>query len=286
MKDIEKFLFIEKYSLEELIEKNIKNLPQDSLLKQIIKEYKKKGKNIEVYFVERGSIKKLIEYIIGKDYREAEANIKNILGDYSFVADYILSDLDWFLNDLKDIREKVSQEELSLLLYILFPFGIPISLPDKSQILLYTTNDPNKLIPVLLHEYLHLLRLDLDVWISLQQNGFVEKLEKNVQEEFLELTAELIMIYLLENAGLRELVDERKRMIEEVFQEYQKLKEKLGIDREIERERKMIAYLKAYELIRNDEIRKIVEGEIKKYLEKLRCSIKNNFLKPNNQIDW
>lgn len=274
MKDIEKFLFIEKYSLEELIEKNIKNLPQDSLLKQIIKEYKKKGKNIEVYFVERGSIKKLIEYIIGKDYREAEANIKNILGDYSFVADYILSDLDWFLNDLKDIREKVSQEELSLLLYILFPFGIPISLPDKSQILLYTTNDPNKLIPVLLHEYLHLLRLDLDVWISLQQNGFVEKLEKNVQEEFLELTAELIMIYLLENAGLRELVDERKRMIEEVFQEYQKLKEKLGIDREIERERKMIAYLKAYELMRNDEIRKIVEGEIKKYLEKLRCSIK------------
>jgi hypothetical protein len=279
MKDIEKFLFIEKYSLEELIEKNIKNLPQDSLLKQIIKEYKKKGKNIEVYFVERGSIKKLIEYIIGKDYREAEANIKNILGDYSFVADYILSDLNWFLNDLKDIREKVSQEELSLLLYILFPFGIPISLPDKSQILkyqilLYTTNDPNKLIPVLLHEYLHLLRLDLDVWISLQQNGFVEKLEKNVQEEFLELTAELIMIYLLENAGLRELVDERKRMIKEVFQEYQKLKEKLGIDREIERERKMIAYLKAYELIRNDEIRKIVEGEIKKYLEKLRCSIK------------
>jgi hypothetical protein len=261
MKDIEKFLFIEKYSLEELIEKNIKNLPQDSLLKQIIKEYKKKGKNIEVYFVERGSIKKLIEYIIGKDYREAEANIKNILGDYSFVADYILSDLDWFLNDLKDIREKVSQEELSLLLYILFPFGIPISLPDKSQILkyqilLYTTNDPNKLIPVLLHEYLHLLRLDLDVWISLQQNGFVEKLEKNVQEEFLELTAELIMIYLLENTGLRELVNERKRMIEEVFQEYQKLKEKIGIDREIERERKMIAYLKAYELTRNDEIRK------------------------------
>ena len=174
----------------------------------------------------------------------------------------------------KEYKRKVSQEELSLLLYILFPFGIPISLPDKSQILLYTTNDPNKLIPVLLHEYLHLLRLDLDVWISLQQNGFVEKLEKNVQEEFLELTAELIMIYLLENAGLRELVDERKRMIEEVFQEYQKLKEKLGIDREIERERKMIAYLKAYELIRNDEIRKIVEGEIKKYLEKLKCSIK------------
>ena len=76
-------------------------------------------------------------------------------------------------------------------------------------------------------------------------------------------------------------MDERKRMIEEVFQEYQKLKEKLGIDRE----RKRIAYLKAYELTRNDEIRKIVEGEIKKYLEKLRCSIKNNFLKPNNQID-
>ncbi len=268
MKDIEKSLFIEEYSLVKLIEKSIKDLPEKSLLKQINEKYKEMGKDAKVYFVDRELIRKIIEQISDRDYSEVEAYIKNVFGNYSFIADCIFSYLKWILNDLKNIIGKVSREKLNSLLYILFPFATP--LPDKNLIILYTTNDQDKSIPILLHEYIHILRLDLYVLNSLVNSGFVKKLGKRIRKEIVELAAELGMIYLLENAGLRELAEKRRSMIEEVFQEYQKLKEEIAKYVVTQREIKMMAYLKAYELIRNDKIRRIVERGIRKYLEELK----------------
>ena len=270
MRNIEKSLFVEECSLIKLIEKSIKDLPEKSLLKQITEEYRSNGKDAKVYFVNRELIRRLIERISDRSYKEIEADIKNIFGNYSFIANYILDESKWILKDLKNIRGKVNREKLNSLVYILFPFAN--ALPHENLIILYTANDSDKLIPVLIHEYVHILRLDLYVWNSLVNSGFVKKLAKRIRKEIVELSAELATIYLLENAGLGELVEKRRSMIEETFREYQKLKEEVAKYIVTQREIKMMVYIKAYELIRNDKIRRIVERGIRKYLEELKYS--------------
>jgi hypothetical protein len=272
MRDIEKSLFVEECSLVKLIEKTIKDLPEKSLLKQITEEYRSNGKDAKVYFVNRELIRRLIELISDRSYKEIEADIKNIFGNYSFIADYILDELKWILKDLKNIIGKVNRERLNSIVYILFPFANV--LPHENLIILYTTNDSDKLTPILLHEYVHILRLDLYVWNSLVNSGFVKKLDKRIRKEIVELVAELATIYLLENAGLGELVEKRRSMIEETFQKYQKLKEEVAKYVVTQREIKMMAYIKAYELIRNNKIKIIrtVERGIRKYLEELKYS--------------
>ena len=212
MRGVEKSLFVEECSLVKLIEKSIKDLPEKSLLKQITEECRSNGKDAKVYFVNRELIRRLIERISDRSYKEIETDVKNIFGNYGFIADYILNELKWILNDLKNIRGKVSREKLNSLVYILFPFAT--ALPHENLIILYTANDSDKLIPLLLHEYVHILRLDLHVWNSLVNSAFVKKLAKRIREEIVELVAELAMIYLLENAELWELVEKRKSIVE------------------------------------------------------------------------
>jgi len=261
-------------SLEYCINKYAPGLPED--IKRIVKEISEYGISPEEFFLNNPSAREFLLPPAKTFY----------LIDSSIVHKISINGTDL----LDSIIDLYTQNIPTAELY----YSLPAIVVVKDR----PFNIFNPLLATLIHEDIHLPELHNYIWGNIEEKKNIylyDIIDKYIRpfnslyngyenKEFAkhEIITELGTIYILKDAGMKDLSLNRMYFIKSKLDEIREIKEKIGIDK-IPRERNLLSYLIAYDMHeladKNENMKKILKDINEAINEELRLYVERELKK-------
>jgi len=291
----------EEYKWSELIKSEIKrhnlSIRPDSFLDILLKIAEEdKEKNPSVYIIDRSLVKKIIECALTNGYKITDFQLENCIDRHApelptLIRKHIISSA--YFVPQEELLESVHSLDDVVNLYIEYvPTGYPNRrLSALSIVKNALINESESLIASVIHEYIHLTPLEssyirprIETKTNLYNiiNNMIQHnpLYSNYKDEIFpkhEIITELTTIYILQDAGMENIILNRRKIIEIKLHEIKELKRRIGINKPL-KEIYLISYLIAYEIYRLsyvdkimketlENINKIIEDVLRSYIE-------------------
>jgi hypothetical protein len=291
----------EEYKWSELIKSEIKrhnlSIRPGSFLDILLKIAEKdKEKNPSVYIIDRSLVKKIIECALTNGYKITDSQLENCIDRHAPelptpVRKHIISSI--YFVPQEELSESVHSLDDVVNLYTEY---VPTGYQNKrlSSISIVKNallNESGSLIGPVIHEYIHLTPLEssyirprietqtnlYDIINNMIQHSPLYSNYKNDIFPKNETITELTTIYILQDAGIENIILNRRKIIEIKLHETEELKKRIGINKLL-KEIHLISYLIAYEIYRLsyvdknmketlENINRIIEDGLRSYIE-------------------
>ena len=257
---------------------------------------KDKEKNPSVYIIDRSLVKKIIECALTNGYKITDFQLENCIDRHAPelptpVRKHIISSI--YFVPQEELPESIHSLDDVVNLYTEYvPTGYPNRrLSSISIVKNALLNESGSLIEPVIHEYIHLTPLEssyirprietetnlYDIINNIIQHNPPYSNYKNDIFPKNETVTELITIYILQDAGMENIVLNKRKIIEIKLHEIEELKKRIGINKLL-KEIYLISYLIAYEIYRLsyidknmketlENINKIIEDGLRSYIE-------------------